>query len=305
MILHPPTKKLIVIAGPTAVGKTALSILLAKHFSTEIISADSRQFYREMNIGTAKPTNSQLEEVKHHFINSLSITHDYNAGRYESDCTVLLAKLFTDHNEVILVGGSGLYINAVLYGIDQLPTADPELRKSLNELFEQKGLAALQEQLQQLDAEYFKKVDQENPQRLMRALEVCMITGKKYSALLGKQKTQRNFTPVIIGLNTDRELLYKYINERVDNMMANGLTEEVKSLLPYKNCNAMQTVGYKEMIKYFEEKYTLEEAVELIKKNTRNYAKRQITWFKKMDGIKWFEASDAAAILQYILAVRL
>lgn len=285
-------KTLIVIAGPTSVGKTDLSIRLAKHFSSEIISADSRQFYKEMNIGTAKPSPRQLKEVRHHFINTLSVTQNYNAGSFETDCLALLEKLFHEHENVIMTGGSGLYINTVLYGVDQLPHADGEIRKSLKEKLAEKGIELLQLQLKQLDPDYFERVDKQNPQRLMRAIEVCLITGKKYSSLLGKKIIRRNFNFVMLGLQLERKTLYERINARVDKMIAQDLAQEVRNLLHCKHCNSLQTVGYKELILHFEGKISLPEAVDLIKKNTRNYAKRQMTWFNKMKEIKWLDADD-------------
>lgn len=296
-------KKLIVITGPTAVGKTDLSIETAKHFSTEIISADSRQFYKEMNVGTAKPTTEQLKEIKHHFINSLSVTQDYNAGTFEADCNKLLEKLFEKYDILIMCGGAGLYINAVLNGVDELPKADDEIRKSLKEKLETEGIEFLQKQLQQLDPEYYQKADIQNPQRLMRAIEVCLISGKKYSSHLGKKNTERNFDAIVIGLQDEKEKLYDRINSRVDKMIANGLADEVKNLLAYKNNNALQTVGYKELVEYFEEKISFEEAVELIKKNTRNYAKRQMTWFRKMKDIIWFRTGENVEVRNYLTSI--
>jgi tRNA dimethylallyltransferase len=293
-------KKLVVITGPTAVGKTDLSIEITKYFSTEIISSDSRQFYKELNIGTAKPASQQLKEVKHHFINSLSVIQDYNAGQFETDCKKLLEKLFKKYNILIMAGGAGLYINAVLDGVDDLPKADKEIRKSLKEKSEKGGIEFLQKQLQQLDPEYYQKVDKQNPQRLMRAIEVCLASGKTYSSFLGKKKPNRNFGVVMIGLKDDKEKLYERINSRVDQMIENGLADEVKNLLAYKNYNALQTVGYKELIQYFEEKISLEEAIELIKKNTRNYAKRQMTWFNKMKEIAWFYPGENQEVLEYL-----
>jgi tRNA dimethylallyltransferase len=293
-------KKLVVITGPTAVGKTDLSIEIANHFSTEIISADSRQFYREMNVGTAKPTAHQLKEIKHHFINSLSVTQDYNAGQFETDCMKLLEKLFEKHDIIVMAGGAGLYIDAALKGVDELPKADLEIRKSLKEKIETEGIASLQKQLQQLDPEYYKKTDIQNPQRLMRAIEVCLASGKTYSSFLGKKIVKRNFDAIVIGLQDEKENLYKRINERVDEMISNGLEDEVKNLLQYKNHNALQTVGYKELIPYFEGAISLDEAIELIKKNTRNYAKRQMTWFRKMKEITWFNAGENEKVLNYL-----
>lgn len=295
------SKKLIVIAGPTAVGKTDLSIELAAYFSTEIISADSRQFYKEMNIGTAKPSPSQLVDTKHHFINSLSIVDDYNAGKFERECIALLDILFESHDCVIMTGGSGLYINAVINGVDDLPKADTALREKLNKSFKESGIAILQTQLLQLDPEYYEKVDKQNPHRLIRAIEVCLLSGKKYSELLNKKKPKRNFETVFAGLFLEKEILYDRINLRVDKMLADGLEHEVASVLAFKNCNALQTVGYKEMIAYFEGHHSLYDAVELIKKNTRNYAKRQMTWFKKVKEIEWFDMSDQQNVLRQVI----
>ncbi|MEP7170907.1 MAG: tRNA (adenosine(37)-N6)-dimethylallyltransferase MiaA, partial [Bacteroidota bacterium] len=232
-------KKLVVITGPTAVGKTDLSIEIAKHFSTEIISADSRQFYKEMNVGTAKPTTEQLKEIKHHFINSLSVTQGYNAGKFEADCKKLLEELFQKYDILVMCGGAGLYINAVLNGVDELPKADEGIRKSLKEKFEAEGMEVLQKQLQQLDPEYYQKADIQNPQRLMRAIEVCLISGKKYSSHLGKKNTERDFDAIVIGLQDEKENLYARINSRVDQMIADRLADEVKNLLVYKHTNAL------------------------------------------------------------------
>lgn len=290
------------VAGPTAVGKTDLSIELAKHFSTEIISADSRQFYKEMNVGTAKPSFSQLTAIKHHFINSISITDDYNAGKFERECITLIETLFETHNYVIMTGGSGLYINAVINGIDDLPKADFALREKLNQSFAGGDITFLQTQLLQLDPEYFGKVDTLNPHRLIRAIEVCMLSGKKYSELLNKEKLKRNFETVFAGLFLEKEVLYERINLRVDKMMAAGLKDEVVSLLPFKNCNALQTVGYKEMLKHLEGSMSLMDAVDLIKKNTRNYAKRQMTWFRKVKEIEWFDMIDPENALTELIA---
>lgn len=289
-------KFLLVIAGPTASGKTDLSISLAKHFKTEIISADSRQFFRELTIGTAKPSGAQLKEAKHHFINSLSIHDDYNAGKFEYDCLQLLDKLFLKHNLVILCGGSGLYLNAILKGIDKLPGADKDLRK----LFAEKPVEELQRQLQHLDPKHYHEIDTKNRHRLIRALEVCILTGKKYSDLRKNKPADRNFIPILIGLDVNRELLYKRINERVNDMMENGLADEVKKLLPYKNMQALQTVGYKEFFKYDDGELNMQECAEMIKQNTRNYAKRQLTWFRKMKGIQWFSPRETELIRRYI-----
>lgn len=293
---------LVAIAGPTAAGKTELSIELAKNFSTEIVSSDSRQFYKELNIGTSKPDAAQLAAVKHHFINSLSITQDYNAARYEEECLELLNDLFKKSEVVIMSGGSGMYIKAVSEGFDELPSADKNIRNFLNRKYQEEGIESLQNQLKILDPEYYETADTQNPQRLKRAIEICMTTGGKYSALAVNKKKERNFKTILIGLNINRTLLYEKINTRVDLMMMQGLLEEVRSLYKYKKYNALQTIGYKELISYIEEKISLEQAVELIKKNTRNYAKRQMTWFKNMPGITWFEPGKTDEITELMKA---
>jgi len=293
-------KKLFVIVGPTAVGKTALSIQLAKAFDTEILSADSRQFFKEMSIGTAKPTAIEMGAIKHHFIDSHSISEEYNVGKFETEAIQVLNTLFETKDYAILVGGSGLYIDAVCNGLDELPEASAEIRQQLKLLYEEKGIAALQEQLKELDLNYYNQVDLNNPQRLMRALEVCLSTGKTYSEQRAGKTKKRNFKTIKIGLNSSREALYERINKRVDEMMQEGLLDEVKSLLPYQNKNALQTVGYKELFDYLENKTTLEQAVELIKQHTRNFAKRQLTWFKRDEQIQWFEPYEFEKIKQYI-----
>ncbi len=293
-------KKLFVIVGPTAVGKTALSIQLAKAFDTEIISADSRQFFKEMSIGTAKPTAIEMGTIKHHFIDSHSISEEYNVGKFETEAIQVLNTLFKTKDYAILVGGSGLYIDAVCNGLDELPEASAEIRQQLKLLFEEKGIAALQEQLKELDLNYYNQVDLNNPQRLMRALEVCLSTGKTYSEQRAGKTKKRNFTTIKIGLNTTREALYERINTRVDEMMHQGLLDEVKSLVLYQNKNALQTVGYKELFDYLENKTSLEQAIELIKQHTRNFAKRQLTWFKRDEQIQWFEPNEFEKIKQYI-----
>ena len=282
-------KTIITVIGPTASGKTEQSIQLAKKLNTEIISADSRQFFRELTIGTAKPLPEQLKQVPHHFINTLSIQQNYNAGIYETDALELIDRLFKKHDELILTGGSGIYINAVLKGFDHLPEADKEIRNGLKNDLITHGIEYLQNELLKMDKAYYHTVDLKNPQRLMRALEVCIITGKPYSELLHKYSTaaKRNFSVKIYGLDTERNELYKRINYRVDKMIKNGLIEEARSLLPFRNHNALQTVGYKELFDYFNGMITREEAIEAIKKNTRNYAKRQLTWFRKMEGVEW------------------
>ncbi len=291
---------LIVIVGPTAVGKTVLSIALAKAFECPIISADSRQFFKEMSIGTAKPTEEEMLGVPHYFINSHSITEDYNVGKYETDVISLLEKLFRINKKAILVGGSGLYIDAVCKGFDELPEADEELRNKINSLLNNEGIEGLQKLLKELDIKYYNKVDLQNPQRLSRALEICLTTGKPYSELRKGESKKRNFNIIKIGINTSRELLYNRINQRVDEMMKVGLLNEVKSLQAYKHLNALQTVGYKELFYYLENNSDLKSAVDLIKQNTRRFSKRQMTWFNKDKEIKWFEPNHEEEIMAYI-----
>jgi tRNA dimethylallyltransferase len=293
-------KYLLVIAGPTAIGKTAFSIAVAEHFETEIISADSRQFYREMRIGTAFPEPEELAAVKHHFVSNLSIEDNYNVSRYESDVLGLLEILFQSYDILVITGGSGLYLDAVCRGIDELPDPDPVLRQSLKDDLSEIGIEALQHRLQELDPEYYEIVDLNNPNRLLRALEVCMQTGQTYSSLRMNTTKSRPFNIIKIGLNTDRDLLFKRIGERVDKMMEKGLLEEVKSLLPLREYNALNTVGYKELFAYFDGDVSLKQAIENIKTNTRRYAKRQLTWFKRDQEIRWFEADELEEVLAFV-----
>ncbi len=287
------------MAGPTAVGKTATAIQIARQLGTEIISADSRQFYNELSIGVARPSKEELQTVKHHFIGHISIHTPYTASDFEKDALAVLAQLFSTHNYVVVAGGSGLFINALLNGLDDLPF-DEALRQQLTAQFETEGLEGLAEQLKQLDIESYLTVDINNPRRVIRALEICIASGKKASELRIKNTTQRGFTPIKIALNLDRELLYTRINQRVDIMMEEGLLNEVEGLLPYHNLNSLQTVGYKELFDYFDGKASLTEAVELIKQHTRNYAKRQLTWFRKDTAYHWFEPAQIDEILQFI-----
>lgn len=298
------SKNLIVIVGPTAVGKTAMSIAIAKAFDCPVVSADSRQFFKEMDIGTAKPTETEIEGVTHYFINSHSITDDFNVGKYETEAIALLEKLFQTNEKVILVGGSGLYIDAVCKGFDELPEADEEIRKKINLLLKTDGIEGLQKLLKELDINYYNKVDLQNPQRLSRALEVCLTTGKPYSELRKGKIKKRNFNIIKVGINTSRELLYDRINKRVDEMMKDGLLNEVKSLQDFKHLNALQTVGYKELFDHLENNLDLNSAIELIKQNTRRFAKRQLTWFHRDEEIKWFEPNQAKEILMYINSIQ-
>ncbi|MDP1744280.1 MAG: tRNA (adenosine(37)-N6)-dimethylallyltransferase MiaA [Bacteroidota bacterium] len=298
------SKNLIVIVGPTAVGKTAISIAIAKTFECPVISADSRQFFKEMNIGTAKPTEVEIKGVTHYFINSHNITDDFNVGKYETEAIDLLEKLFQTHEKVILVGGSGLYIDAVCKGFDELPEADEEIRNKINLLLKTDGIEGLQKLLKALDINYYNKVDLQNPQRLSRALEVCLTTGKPYSELRKGKIKKRNFNIIKVGINTSRELLYDRINKRVDEMMKDGLLNEVKSLQDFKHLNALQTVGYKELFDHLENNLDLNSAIELIKQNSRRFAKRQLTWFHRDEEIKWFEPNQTKEILKYINSIQ-
>lgn len=291
---------LIVIVGPTAVGKTKTAIALAKHFDTEIISADSRQFYKEMTIGTAKPTPKERSEVKHHYVDFLPVTDNFNAGDFERAALSTLEALFEKNNRTIVTGGSGLYVNALCYGFDEIPEVPVEIRDRLNIEFKEKGLEHLQEKLKLADPAYFETVDQNNPQRLIRALEVYEYTQNPYSEFRKKELPDRNFIPIFIGLDLPREELYERINQRVDNMIDDGLIEEVKNLLPYKRENALQTVGYQELFDYLDNKITLPEAIELIKRNTRRYAKRQLTWFRRNENTRWYHPDDISSIIKDI-----
>lgn len=291
---------LIVVCGPTASGKTKLALQLAQHFSAEVISADSRQVYKELKIGSAPPSEAELNEVKHHFIASRNLDEDYNAGAFEKDVLTLLDKLFQVNKYAILVGGSGLYIDAVCNGFDKVPSSFPELRKQLQDLYEAEGIEPLQQKLKELDPAYYAKIDLSNPQRLMRALEVCMGTGKPYSLLREGKKNTRDFRIIKIGLELPRDVLYKRIDARVDEMMKAGLLEEAKNLISKKELNALQTVGYKELFDFFETTTTLEEAIDLIKRNSRRYAKRQMTWFRRDKEIQWFGPDDLISVTQFI-----
>ncbi|WP_165749714.1 tRNA (adenosine(37)-N6)-dimethylallyltransferase MiaA [Cellulophaga sp. Z1A5H] len=285
-------KTLISVVGPTAIGKTKLAIALAKHYNTEIISADSRQFFKEMNIGTAVPTTDELAAAPHHFIQHKSISEPYSVGDFERDATTKLDQLFKTNTVVIMVGGSGLYVDAVTKGLDHFPVVEESIRQKLNEELAEKGIITLQEQLQDLDPDYFKKVDLHNPHRLVRALEICIGTGKPYSSFLNKDKNKRPFKTITIGIEADRTMIYERINLRVDLMIKAGLVDEVKSLIEYKALNALQTVGYKEIFNYFDGLWELDFAISEIKKNTRRFAKRQLTWFRKATAITWVDFDE-------------
>jgi len=283
------TKHLFTVVGPTAIGKTALSIKIAQYLNCDIISCDSRQFYKEMCIGTAVPESDELAAAKHHFIQNRSIIDDYSVGAFERDALLKITDLHRSNPNIVMVGGSGLYVNAVLNGLDYFPDVSPKIRTQLNADLEEKGIENLQEQLQKLDPESYQNISVDNPHRLIRALEVCIGSGQTYSSFKNKPKAPRNFSSVQIGLRSDRQLMYDRINQRVDIMISNGLLEEARSLYEHKSLNALQTVGYRELFLYFDGEISLEFAIEEIKKNTRRFAKRQITWFKKDPAITWFD----------------
>lgn len=285
-------RTLIVIAGPTASGKTAAAIELAKKLGTEILSADSRQFYKEMSIGTAAPTPKELLEVKHHFVHNISIFDQYDVATYEQEALLLLSKLFIDHKEVILTGGSGLFIDAVCNGIDAMPNIDPENRQRVNVLYKEQGIEALQQELQRLDPEYWSVVDQKNPRRLQRALEVCYQTGNTFTSFRTASKAKRDFNIQKYALLWERNELNNRINQRVERMLSQGLVDEARSLYPHRELNALNTVGYKELFDYFDGKISLMEAVEQIKLNTRHYAKRQMTWLRRDPEYQWINPSE-------------
>lgn len=280
---------LICVVGATAIGKTSLSITLATAFNTEIISADSRQFYSSMNIGTAVPSPKELAAAPHHFIQHKSIFDSYSVGDFEREALLKLDTLFSKKSTAILVGGSGLYVDAVVNGLDHFPDIDKQIRETLNTQLDTNGIVFLQQELMQVDPLYFKTMDTENPRRVIRALEIYRATGKPYSSFLKAKAANRNFETLYIGLTAERPIVYQRINKRVDIMLENGLLEEVQHLLPHKDLNALQTVGYRELFQYFEGTLTLEKAVEEIKKNTRRFAKRQGTWFRKNQQIHWFD----------------
>ncbi len=282
-------KYLIAVLGPTAIGKTALAIEIAKAFNCEIISCDSRQFYREMTIGTAVPSKEELEAVPHHFVHNKSITELYTVGDFEREAMEKITELFKKDDYVVMVGGSGLYADAVLKGFDDFPEVDLEVRTRISKAYAKKGLEWLQQEVEREDPEYFKVVAKMNPHRLMRALEVCISSGKPYSSYLGIKQNSRPFVPILIGLEAERPVLYERINHRVEQMMEKGFLAEAEGLFPHRELNALQTVGYRELFSFLAKNFSFEFAVEQIKKNTRNFAKRQMTWFRKTPDIKWFD----------------
>jgi len=302
-------KYLITIIGPTAIGKTALGIQLAQHFDCDVVSCDSRQFFKEMTIGTAVPNAAELASASHHFIHSKSIFEHYTVGDFEKEAIAKLDELFLTNDYVVLVGGSGLYVDAILKGFDDFPEIPAKIRETVTLNYEENGIEYLQNQLKQLDPDYFQTIANENPQtllnpqRMMRFVEVCLATGKPYSSFLNQKKNQRSFTPIIIGLEAERSVMYGRINQRVDIMMSEGLLEEARELYPNRDLNALQTVGYRELFDYFDGKTALEFAVEEIKKNTRRFAKRQLTWFKRDENTKWFDfKTDLQTIINAVKA---
>ena len=294
------TKTLIVIVGPTRSGKTDLSIRVAEHYDCPIISTDSRQFYRGIPIGTAQPDNEQLERVEHHFIASHELTDDFNCGAYEVAALKRLEELFYKHDTVIAVGGSGLYVKALCEGMDDLPEVEPALRQQLSDKLKREGLETLAEQLRELDPTFYEVVDRKNPARVLRALEVCIATGKPYSALRTGVKRERPFNIVKIGVTMERAVLYERIDRRVDIMVEAGLEQEARKVYPLRHLNSLQTVGYREMFDYFDGSISRDEAIELIKRNSRRYAKRQLTWFGRDGEIEWFLPSETEKIVEYI-----
>ena len=293
-------KKLIVMTGPTAVGKTDVCLQVARQFDIPIINADSRQLFRELKIGTAAPTEEQMAQVKHYFVGSLSIGDYYSASMYEQDVLQLLDTLFQNSDYALLSGGSMMYIDAVCNGIDDIPTVDDKTRDTLKRRLEEEGLEPLVEELHRLDPEHWAIVDRQNPRRVVHALEICLMTGKTYTSFRKAEKKERPFQIIKIGLNRDREELYHRINVRVDQMMAQGLLDEVRAMNEYRNVNALNTVGYKELFNYLDGLWTLDEAVERIKGNTRRYARKQLTWFKRDLQMRWFHPDDIQNMLTYI-----
>lgn len=295
------TKKLIVLLGPTASGKTSLSIEIAQKLNTEILSCDSRQFYKELKIGAAPPSKEELAIVKHHFIHHLSINENYSIGQFEKDAIKKITELFKAHNYLLLVGGSGLYIDAICNGIDKIPNISNNVREKINNEYKKNGITWLQEKIKKIDPDFYKSADINNPQRLKRCYEVFHQTGKRFSTFHKKEKKKRNFEIIKIGIKTDREQLYRKINTRVDKMIKNGLVNEAELLKKFRKKNALNTVGYKELFNYFNQNIELDIAIEEIKKNTRRLAKRQLTWFRKDKNINWYLKSEKNKIIKAIL----
>jgi tRNA dimethylallyltransferase len=294
------TKHLIIITGPTAIGKTRVAIETANFFNTEIVSADSRQIYRELNIGTAVPSKAELNSIKHHFVHSHSIQDTYNASRFETEAMELLEDLFKKYDVVVLTGGSMLYIDAICKGIDTMPDVDPELRQNLKNSLKENGIESLRVQLKKLDPDYYRQVDLKNPARIVHALEICLMTGRPYSSFRTSPNKERPFSILKIGLNCNRAELHHRINQRVDKMVEAGLEEEARSVYPLKHLNSLNTVGYRELFAHFNGEITKEKAIELIKRNSRRYARKQLTWFRKDAEMNWFTPQDSAKIIKFI-----
>ena len=293
-------KTLIVITGPTAVGKTTCCLEIARHYGIPVINADSRQIYKELKIGTARPTEAEMQQVRHYFVGTLGLEDYYSASLYEQQVLTLLEEQFKTHDYALLSGGSMMYIDAVCDGIDDIPTIDDETRATMKRRLAEEGLEALVEELKRLDPEYYEIVDKQNPRRVVHGLEICLMTGKTYTSFRKREQKQRPFQIIKIGLNRPREELYERINQRVDHMMAEGLLDEAKAMYPKRQLNALNTVGYKEIFDYLDGRWTLEEAVERIKGNTRRYARKQLTWYKKDEHIKWFNPNETKEIIEYI-----
>ena len=293
-------KLLVFVVGPTAIGKTSIAIDLATHFNTEIISCDSRQFYKEMNIGTAKPSPNEIKKIKHHLVGNISVNKDYNISEFTNDADDILRSILNKNNIAILVGGSGLYIESLIFGIDQIPEVSLDLRNKLNDDLKNNGIKFLQDWLKKIDPEILDKIDIKNPRRVIRALEICLTSKKKYSQIIDKTKKIPKYDFLCIGLNRNRKKLYEAINKRVDNMVANGLVNEVKSLYKFRKNNALNTIGYKEVFEYIEGNDSLENCIEKIKVNSRRYAKRQLTWFRSKNYVKWFDKPNLDELINYI-----
>ena len=293
-------KLLVFVVGPTAIGKTSTAIDLATHFNTEIISCDSRQFYKEMNIGTAKPSPNEIKKIKHHLVGNISVNKNYNISEFTNDADNILKSLLDKKNIAILVGGSGLYIESLIFGIDQIPEVSMDLRNKLNNDLKNNGIKFLQDLLKNMDPEISDKIDMKNPRRVIRALEICLTSKKKYSQIIDKTQKIPKYDFLCIGLDCNRKELYEVINKRVDSMMANGLVSEVKSLYRFRKNNALNTIGYKEIFEYLDGKDSLENCVEKIKVNSRRYAKRQLTWFRSKNYVKWFDKPNIEELINYI-----
>ena len=293
-------KLLVFVVGPTAVGKTSTAIDLATYFNTDILSCDSRQFYKEMNIGTAKPSPNEIKKIRHHLVGNISINRNYNISEFINDSNIILKSILDEKDIAILVGGSGLYIESLIFGIDKVPEINIDLRNRLNNDLKNNGIKFLQDWLKKIDPEILRKIDTKNPRRVIRALEICLTSKKKYSQIIDKTKKKPKYDFLCIGLDCNREELYKIINKRVDNMILNGLVDEVKSLYKFRETNALNTIGYKEIFEYLEGKDSLENCIEKIKVNSRRYAKRQLTWFRSKSYVKWFMKPKVEEIVNYI-----